>query len=176
MQRISAKVGVLNDDGSIKSVHVTFRGEPEFTGRVLRDHFTDDVSIAKLYEKAAINIIRTKDRWGTGISEDNTEEILYWEDSPEEHLRKENYNEPIETFDDFDQFYFSSYEPFYFGYIYSTDTGWKCYRTYPDIMTEGASQSDCEVAIPSGSANVDCSPRDVILSEDLPTIEAPVPE
>jgi hypothetical protein len=62
MQRISAKVGVLNDDGSIKSVHVTFRGEPEFTGRVLRDHFTDDVSIAKLYEKAAINIIRTKDR------------------------------------------------------------------------------------------------------------------
>ena len=176
MQRISAKVGVLNDDGSIKSVNVTFRGEPEFTGRVLRDHFTDDVSIAKLYEKASINIIRTKDRWGTGISEDNTEEILYWEDSPEEHLRKENYNEPIETFDDFDQFYFSSYEPFYFGYIYSTDTGWKCYRTYPDIMTEGASQSDCEVAIPSGSANVDCSPRDVILSEDLPTIEAPVPE
>jgi len=176
MQRISAKVGVLNDDGSIKSVHVTFRGEPEFTGRVLRDHFTDDVSIAKLYEKAAINIIRTKDRWGTGISEDNTEEILYWEDSPEEHPSKENYNKPIETFDNFDQFYFSSYEPFYFGYIYSTDTGWKCYRTYPDIMTEGASQSDCEVAIPSGSANVDCSPRDVILSEDLPTIEAPVPE
>ena len=176
MQRISARVGVLNDDGSIKSVNVTFRGEPEFTGRVLRDHFTDDVSIAKLYEKAAINIIRTKDRWGTGISEDNTEEILYWEDSPEEHPRKENYNEPIETFDNFDQFYFSSYEPFYFGYIYSTDTGWKCYRTYPDIMTEGASQSDCEVAIPSGSANVDCSLRDVILPEDLPTIEAPVPE
>ena len=176
MQRISARVGVLNDDGSIKSVNVTFRGEPEFTGRVLRDHFTDDVSIAKLYEKAAINIIRTKDRWGTGISEDNTEEILYWEDSPEEHPRKENYNEPIETFDDFDQFYFSSYEPFYFGYIYSTDTGWKCYRIYPDIMSEGASQSDCEVAIPSGSANVDCSPRDVILPEDLPTIEAPVPE
>jgi len=176
MQRISARVGVLNDDGSIKSVNVTFRGEPEFTGRVLRDHFTDDVSIAKLYEKAAINIIRTKDRWGTGISEDNTEEILYWEDSPEEHPRKENYNEPIETFDNFDQFYFSSYEPFYFGYIYSTDTGWKCYRIYPDIMSEGASQSDCEVAIPSGSANVDCSPRDVILPEDLPTIEAPVPE
>ena len=176
MQRISARVGVLNDDGSIKSVHVTFRGEPEFTGRVLRDHFTDDVSIAKLYEKASINIIRTKDRWGTGISEDNTEEILYWEDSPEEHPRKENYNEPIETFDNFDQFYFSSYEPFYFGYIYSTDIGWKCYRIYPDIMSEGASQSDCEVAIPSGSANVDCSPRDVILPEDLPTIEAPVPE
>ena len=176
MQRISAKVGVLNDDGSIKSVHVTFRGEPEFTGRVLRDHFTDDVSIAKLYEKAAINIIRTKDRWDTGISEDNTEEILYWEDSPEEHPRKENYNKPIETFDNFDQFYLSSYNPFYFGYIYSTDTGWKCYRIYPDIMSEGASQSDCEVAIPSGSANVDCSPRDVILPEDLPTIEAPVPE
>jgi len=176
MQRISAKVGVLNDDGSIKSVHVTFRGEPEFTGRVLRDHFTDDVSIAKLYEKAAINIIRTKDRWDTGISEDNTEEILYWEDSPEEHPRKETFNKPVETFDNFDQFYFSSYEPFYFGYIYSTDTGWKCYRTYPDIMTEGASQSDCEVAIPSGSANVDCSPRDVIHPEDLPTIEAPVPE
>jgi len=176
MQRISARVGVLNDDGSIKSVHVTFRGEPEFTGRVLRDHFTDDVSIAKLYEKAAIIVIRTKDRWGTGISEDNTEEILYWEDSPEEHPRKENYNEPIETFDNFDQFYFSSYEPFYFGYIYSTDIGWKCYRIYPDIMSEGASQSDCEVAIPSGSANVDCSPRDVILPEDLPTIEAPVPE
>jgi ubiquinone/menaquinone biosynthesis C-methylase UbiE len=176
MQRISAKVGVLNDDGSIKSVNVTFRGEPEFTGRVLRDHFTDDVSIAKLYEKASINIIRTKDRWGTGISEDNTEEILYWEDSPEEHPRKETFNKPVETFDNFDQFYFSSYEPFYFGYIYSTDTGWKCYRTYPDIMTEGASQSDCEVAIPSGSANVDCSPRDVIHPEDLPTIEAPVPE
>ena len=176
MQRISAKVGVLNDDGSIKSVNVTFRGEPEFTGRVLRDHFTDDVSIAKLYEKASINIIRTKDRWGTGISEDNTEEILYWEDSSEEHPRKETFNKPVETFDNFDQFYLSSYEPFYFGYIYSTDTGWKCYRIYPDIMSEGASQSDCEVAIPSGSANVDCSPRDVILPEDLPTIEAPVPE
>ena len=176
MQRISAKVGVLNDDGSIKSVNVIFRGEPEFTGRVLRDHFTDDVSIAKLYEKASINIIRTKDRWGTGISEDNTEEILYWEDSSEEHPRKETFNKPVETFDNFDQFYLSSYEPFYFGYIYSTDTGWKCYRIYPDIMSEGASQSDCEVAIPSGSANVDCSPRDVILPEDLPTIEAPVPE
>jgi len=176
MQRISARVGVLNDDGSIKSVNVTFRGEPEFTGRVLRDHFTDDVSIAKLYEKAAINIIRTNDRWGTGISEDNSEEILYWEDSSEEHPRKETFNKPVETFDNFDQFYLSSYDPFYFGYIYSTDTGWKCYRIYPDIMSEGASQSDCEVAIPSGSANVDCSPRDVILPEDLPTIEAPVPE
>ena len=175
MVRISAKVGVLNDDGSIKSVNVTFRGEPEFTGRVLRDNFTDDVSIAKLYEKTSINIIRTKDRWDTGISEDNSEEILYWEDAPEEHPRKEINNQPVETFDNFDQFYLS-YEPFYFGYIYSTDTGWKCYRIYPDIMTEGASQSDCEVAIPSGSAHIDCPLCDIIFPEDLPTIEAPASE
>jgi hypothetical protein len=40
-------------------------------------------------------------------------------------------------------------------------------------MTEGASQSDCEVAIPSGSAHIDCPSCDLIFPEDLPTIEAP---
>jgi len=78
-----------DNNEKIKFTSVSFRGEPNFTGRVLKQNYTDGDSVNTLIdEKGPINVILSRDRWdGPGISTTASLEVLTWLDAPNEQYK-----------------------------------------------------------------------------------------
>ena len=76
-----------NNNEKIKFTGISCRAEPDFTGRVLKQNYTDGDSVNTLLdEKGPINLILTRDRWDkepdSGISTTASLEVLSFVDSP----------------------------------------------------------------------------------------------
>ena len=77
-----------NNNEKIKFTGISFRAEPDFTGRVLKQNYTDGDSVNTLLdEKGPINLILSRDRWDkdpeSGISTTASLEVFSWNDAPE---------------------------------------------------------------------------------------------
>jgi hypothetical protein len=77
-----------NNNEKIKFTGISFRAEPDFTGRVLKQNYTDGDSVNTLLdEKGPINLILSRDRWDkdpeSGISTTASLEVFSYVDAPE---------------------------------------------------------------------------------------------
>ena len=76
-----------NNNEKIKFTGISYRAEPDFTGRVLKQNYTSGDSVNTLLdEKGPINVILTRDRWDkepdSGISTTASLEVLSFVDAP----------------------------------------------------------------------------------------------
>ena len=98
MQRINCLVGIAisanaegtswNNNEKIKFTSISYRAEPDFTGRVLKQNYTSGDSVNTLLdEKGPINLILSRDRWDkepdSGISTTSSLEVFSYVDAPE---------------------------------------------------------------------------------------------
>lgn len=81
-----------NNNEKIKFTAISFRAEPDFTGRVLKQNYTDGDSVNTLLdEKGPINVILSRDRWDdSGISTTASLEVLSWADAPDIYRERSN--------------------------------------------------------------------------------------
>ena len=162
---------------NLKNTHISFRSEPDFTGRILKQNYTEVADIVSLIdEKGPINLILSRDRWDSaGISTTASLEVFSWNDAPETFdcsFFLEKHNEQICDEDDpnlLDTYLkYASDNDYVFAYYYNVGIGWSCFRTLP--APENYDYSGREVTIPDGDytslIDMPSPPR----YEDLPEV------
>ena len=128
---------------NLKHTVISFRSEPEFTGRILKQNYTEVADIVSLIEdKGPINLILSRDKWDkepdAGISTTASLEVLSWVDAPENFdysVHQEGHDAYICDEDDpntLDAYLkYASDNNYVFAYYYNVGVGWSCFRTYP---------------------------------------------
>ena len=189
MQIINCLVGIadtgLSSYGDYEGINfkhtvISFRSEPEFTGRILKQNYTEVADIVSLIEdKGPINLILSRDRWDkepdAGISTTASLEVFSWKDSPENlefsayqaghdaHICDEDDPNTLDTY-----LKYASDNNYVFAYYYNVGIGWSCFRTYP--APEDYNYSGRLVTIPDGDYTSLIDSPSPPSYEDLPEV------
>lgn len=130
-----ARIGIQNDDGTIRSVYHHWDGYPEWLGVILRDHFNTSSEITTLVDGGDMSSCRTN----LGFSNESRDPApLYYSERGETCPPRVNAN-----FDAYMLEYNAGEE---YNYLF-VDNEWKCYRLKGEM--EGYTSYD-EKAIPEG--------------------------